>query len=510
MMRRPVYALLAILFAACGASPAAPTSSAAPPAEAEASFDYEIDEVLPPQTFLSKEGVSLELVHLRKPGSDKRFALARFRGVENPLAGKSVLLERFKENNDKYWKTRFDGRQVPLVWMLEVVGQSGSRIDVLLDLPWVTSRIPVEYDSARSQTMNVDELIALHQSQVKDGSLAKLERIDRDHHIKIATDATERTRSQLLEACGNSFTIETDWESMFAMKRQYRKSCGGIFTTAIRVCKRDPDSRQTLQAKTKKLVCSYGDSTQVTVNEAGEFRVQVGQASIVYEDIYKQMKAALKLTRSVMADESGRILVFDPDSISHTDKNAFLGDDVTLRKLPLRTGYHWLWEPNGTTTELSMTREGLSVKCPQRTYLFKPIAPERRRKILKSASFEGPLWERESFSLSRDDRGNYYYVDRKREAFGGKNYRVFVGKRGQVTVTPLIDIVDDSDGLIFSTKTGKLRLVLKKGKKSAETAHWIDGKKKKPLVVLPLITNRDLIYSELGIYDGERFGTLCE
>ena len=41
-------------------------------------------------------------------------------GVEHPLAGKALLLKRFKENQNSYWKTVFDGRRSALVWVVHV------------------------------------------------------------------------------------------------------------------------------------------------------------------------------------------------------------------------------------------------------------------------------------------------------------------------------------------------------------------------------------------------------
>ena len=46
-----------------------------------------------------------------------------------------------------------------------------------------------------------------------------------------------------------------------------------------------------------------------------------------------------------------------------------------------------------------------------------------------------------------------------RKVYGGKGYRVFVGKKGAMKQLPLTDVASDSAGDVFSTKTGDLRLV---------------------------------------------------
>jgi len=61
--------------------------------------------------------------------------------------------------------------------------------------------------------------------------------------------------------------------------------------------------------------------------------------------------------------------------------------------------------------------------------------------------------------FARDDAGVYYYVDRIAKVYGGKGFRVFVGKKGAMKQLALTDVASDSEGDVFSTKTGDLRLV---------------------------------------------------
>jgi hypothetical protein len=70
-----------------------------------------------------------------------------------------------------------------------------------------------------------------------------------------------------------------------------------------------------------------------------------------------------------------------------------------------------------------------------------------------------------------------------------------------------LNIVEDSEGMVFSTPKGQLRLLL--SAKDSQ-AVWIQGRKKVQLTTVPIRANRELIYSSLGVYDEERFGTPCE
>ena len=105
------------------------------------------------------------------------------------------------------------------------------------------------------------------------------------------------------------------------------------------------------------------------------------------------------------------------------------------------------------------------------------------------------------YLLARDDRGVYYYVDVLRPIYGGTGHRVFVGKKGALKQMTLTDVVTDSAGDVFSTKTGDLRLVRTFSEdKEQKTAQWIRGEKKRELIYLDIYMNQSLIYRELGLY----------
>jgi hypothetical protein len=146
-----------------------------------------------------------------------------------------------------------------------------------------------------------------------------------------------------------------------------------------------------------------------------------------------------------------------------------------------------------------------SVQCGSRATEFKALPAEEQAAMLKTATFAQPLWTREAYALARDSKGNYYFVDRLREPEGNKAFRLLVGPRGSLKPMKMTNVVSDSRGDIFSTKKGELRLVL-------DLVHpvWVSGKAETPLVRLPLDENRVLVYTDLGVYTGERLGTPCD
>lgn len=127
--------------------------------------------------------------------------------------------------------------------------------------------------------------------------------------------------------------------------------------------------------------------------------------------------------------------------------------------------------------------------------------------VLAKATYEKqPKWNRDPYFLARDSHGTYYYVDRYRQEFGGRHFRVFVGTRGMLKLSKLQGLVEDSEGTVFSTEKRKLRLIVK----PKASATWIRGKKRSELTAVDPQKNRKLIYDELGIYLGENLGHICD
>ena len=134
-------------------------------------------------------------------------------------------------------------------------------------------------------------------------------------------------------------------------------------------------------------------------------------------------------------------------------------------------------------------------------------APRRRGQaaLVDGAKFYKPRWKHQAYALARDNTGKYYYVDRVREPEGNKNFRLFAGPKGAMKLQKMTNVVSDSEGDIFATKTGELRLILDK-----HESLWMQDKKKTKLVFLGPTDNHIMIYTDLGVYTGEPLGTPCD
>lgn len=135
------------------------------------------------------------------------------------------------------------------------------------------------------------------------------------------------------------------------------------------------------------------------------------------------------------------------------------------------------------------------------------LTGEKAKAILDKSAFVTMGIIRVPHLLARDDSGVYYYVDRFAKVYGGKGYRVFVGRKGAMKQMPLTDVASDSAGDVFSTKSGDLRLV-RNSENNKDTTLWVKGEKRTSLVFLDTDVNSGVIFKDLGIYSF--LGTICD
>jgi len=157
--------------------------------------------------------------------------------------------------------------------------------------------------------------------------------------------------------------------------------------------------------------------------------------------------------------------------------------------------------------EADAAKKTCTVRCGEQTVAFQWLDPDKALGVLKGASYEKNPQKYVPYALLRDTSGLYYLVEKGFHPEDEKSFRVHVGPKGALKLQQMKDIVSDSEGQIFSTKKGELRLVVDKG----QSPVWIEGSKKKvQLRPVPITENLPLIYNELGVYTGARLGTPCD
>lgn len=211
-----------------------------------------------------------------------------------------------------------------------------------------------------------------------------------------------------------------------------------------------------------------------------------------------------------LTDGQGHYLVYN--GTRPLDGPTFYGDGKTFYELRVHGGgangtESWslnLWDPRVRAgVWMKDSGAGYEAECGSKTTALKPVPADALAPLL-SAAFKPPLWTRLPHQLLRDDAGTYYFIDRVRDE-ARRDFRVFMGPRGKLKQLPLKDIVDDSQGTIYATKSGNLRLV-------ANTSNyaWVKGKVETKLLDVPVVDNVRMIYMDLGPYSGQPLGTPCD
>lgn len=160
------------------------------------------------------------------------------------------------------------------------------------------------------------------------------------------------------------------------------------------------------------------------------------------------------------------------------------------------------------------SRDGTyTVLCGERKTELKLLDAAAQKALLDAATFEMSPRKYRPYALARDDKGRYYYVDRGYLEADRQKFRLFAGPKGDLKLQKMTNIVSDSQGDVFSTKSGSLRMILTKEPKESQ---WVVGAGKKEtyskLTIVPIDFNQNvaMIYREFGIYAGDRLGTPCD
>ncbi|MFB1479005.1 hypothetical protein [Corallococcus sp. RDP092CA] len=148
-----------------------------------------------------------------------------------------------------------------------------------------------------------------------------------------------------------------------------------------------------------------------------------------------------------------------------------------------------------------------SLRCGERKATLELLPGAEARELLRKATYVPNPQKFAPHALLRDSEGTYYYVDKGSTPAESRNFRVFIGPRGDLKPQKMTNVVADSEGEIFTTKKGQLRLVIDRAQKPM----WIEkARKEVELRNVPVEQNLPLIYNELGVYTGARLGTPCD
>lgn len=124
--------------------------------------------------------------------------------------------------------------------------------------------------------------------------------------------------------------------------------------------------------------------------------------------------------------------------------------------------------------------------------------------LLRGTDPQVSPFKRRPYALLRDRQKRYFFVDTGIEP-KSKDFRVYMGPRGRLERMTMTNVVNDSEGVIFETQPGTLRLVIE-----GENSSWTRRGRTSKLVRVPIDQNLNLAYSGLGVYMGKPLGTPCD
>jgi hypothetical protein len=493
------------------------------------------------KVFAGPEGMKLTLLRL----SGDPALLIYVQGSESRYEGKVLPFTAEEEGGrTRYW-TEVDGRpRAPF----HVVNTRGTRSYVF----YMDSgeELSLRYDEKATEALKPGEILERYERQKKDGSLARFAAFDRPAAITRAQAGVAEKLDATKEKCGgHAFPLEIGWASLpddFLKRYSVAGYCGIPHDVLWKLCE-SPSVREALKANIQSVTCTVGEKQDLTLDK-GVLRWTTAVDAPNQEDFArKALYGAFEGGRSPGASPAapwgeGRTLreleVLDKTSVCSDGKGylvviargmeagerLFSGKDGALVPAPeprFGLSAESFFDPRFPNPTHNPNFRGLDMRlyssiqvkdracelrCGNRSLPMKLLPASEARELLVKAKIAEPVEGYGPHALLRDDRGVYYYVDKGSREDNARSFRVFIGNKGKLEKQKLTNLVSDSEGELFSTKSGDLRLLLDK----EEGNTWIRAKNRVNLRRVPLGENIPFIYNELGVYQGVRLGTPCD
>lgn len=478
------------------------------------------DEVVEQVVLEGPEGVEVQLAQ----SADA--ALVVLEGVRDDLDGVVLRAKLGGSTAERSYLTELNGRQARLL------GRENRSWTLLLEGP-----IALDVDEDASEALDVERLIDRHVHQRAEGQLAALARFDVGAAKTAAEGRLAETMARVEDACGFVPDIGIAWEGL-TEEQLMRYSISGYCDAARSALERAcgvPEAKAFLQRAVAGYTCRFGEAPALeleadrlvftvdfdTPNQDRWARAALDRVPI---DEGRTLRAARiehdTLVCAASGDE-GHVVV-GPREDERTRGVAY-GQDGVLYRQPERRYLPegWFFEPRYPNPGHNSSFRGYDLrvfsyigmegedacllKCGEREIPLEKLEGEEKRAFLAEAEWQPIPNPREPYALARDKRGIYYYVDRGATSDTAKDFRLYVGRQGRLRLQRMKDIVSDSEGEIFASARGRLKLFLGK-----EEAEWLSRGRRTPLQRVAVSENLPLIYGRLGVYLGERLHTPCD
>lgn len=482
---------------------------------------FEPSTVIEKKVLTGPEGVRVRLAQTDTS------ALIELTRVREDVDGAVLLSELGGSTADRFYLTEIDGRSARLV------GRKNRDWQLYLGGP-----IRLEVDEAASAALEPRELIDLHVRQRSRGRLAALARFDRDGAKTRAEGQLAETMARVEKACGFVPDTSIDWgplQDAELMRYSVAGYCDAPRGALERAC-RYPELRAFLNQAVSRYVCRFGAAPSLelaggslvftvhfdTPNQDAWAREALDRVAVDGGRTIRRVRIETETTVCAEPEGEGRVVV-GPAEDEATAGIAY-GREGVLYRQPARPFLPegWFFEPrypNPTHNpsfrgydlrlysfiEVDRDEKVCLLRCGPREIPLKELVGAEKRALLETARWENIPNPREPYALARDKRGTYYFVDRGATPETARDFRLFIGLQGRLQLQKMRDIVSDSEGEIFASTNGRLKLYL-----GREDAEWLSRGRVRKLVRVKVEENLALIYNRLGVYLGTPLYTPCD
>jgi hypothetical protein len=510
--RFPLVFLLPLL-AACAQGETTPPRQAPPP------------KVTRVEVFVAEDW-RVEVAHLEAPNE----ALIRIHGSGGELDGVPLPYRYEATDSGRRWVTQHRGRDRSVLYgTRRPNGEAPYRIH----LPGSrTSRMAERIEDVPPGLG--EEIATAYASHLEAGKVAELQEFDRAFEESREQEAFGRSLDRTREACdkpGLSATI--DWSTVsdeVLMDISIASYCDGPLHAMRSACGREGGA-EWLSQRVDEVVCRIVDEGEPAVALEGKtlaYRAPLDGMNIdqktrealfkLPDGIHGDLEGVLALAEArVCADDSGeRHIILSP----RTEEMVYgTAESMAKVRQPHGLSVGWFFEPRHFNERHNASFRGhdlryysrvevedgrCTLSCGEREVQLTLLEGDDKRKVF-ARDRNPPAFDRVPHALARDRRGIYYYVDRGASDATARDFRLYRGRRGAMRQLDMRDIVSDSEGEVFESASGTLRLVVDR-----DEALWIQGKRSTGLKSLPVGENLGVIFNELGIYLGEPLGTPCD
>lgn len=483
------------------------------------------------KVFSGEEGVRVTIVELKAEGE----ALVKVTGSRSDFEGKAIPVKVVEDGTYLRFVAQMNGRE----W--HVVVRESNRFNG--EATWRTylgagyrGGVKLTLDEQESAALDTVAVYRDYESIKADGTLDAMQRFDRKGAEENTMADLNKSAKAMAEACDTQVSVSVAWDTIddeTLKSLSISSYCGGPIDALRNLCSNE-SAKAFAKKNVKSVECRYGADTRLEVsngaltwimNKDSKNMDQFARESLLAEDYQGkslQYHINVAATRVCVDKAKGRYIVLAPEGAKEPGLLYGDGKNFTRARTPKNMGEGWFLEPrffnpkhnenfrgldlrNYSLVEVDDKAGSCSLRCGTKESSLALLSGKEAADITENLTVLPDPHPREPYALARDRRGNYYYVDRSTKPGEERFFQLYVGKKGNLTLQKMKDIVSDSEGEIFASKKGELRLILDRSQ-----ASWIEGKKQQPLTLVPVDKNLQLIYNELGVYVGQRLGTPCD